>query len=66
VSAKLVGGIVSDVKISSEKGRSCQIINPWQDKKVQLIKNGKTTAVLSGDTLVFETVPNELIELKPL
>jgi alpha-L-fucosidase 2 len=66
VSARLSNGMVSGVKIKSEKGLPCSIINPWGNKEVRLIKNGKTAGTLSGYKLQFSTAQNEVIELLPL
>jgi hypothetical protein len=40
VSAELKGGVVSGVKITSEKGCDSTIQNPWPDKTVRVIPNG--------------------------
>lgn len=66
ISARLDNGLVSDVKIKSEKGKPVTIVNPWSDKKVLLIRNGKKAELLSGDRISFETKVNELIELKSI
>lgn len=65
VSARLAGGVVADVEIVSEKGRRCTIVNPWKDKEVLLIRNGKPSERMSGDRISFETRTGEMIELKP-
>lgn len=66
VSASLKNGLVTDVKIISEKGRFCTILNPWPDKKVRLIRNGKMSETASGDKFTFKTVSNETIKLQVL
>ncbi|WP_140939338.1 glycosyl hydrolase family 95 catalytic domain-containing protein [Sphingobacterium lumbrici] len=66
VSARLDKGQVSEVKIKSEKGKPCMIINPWPDKKVLLIRNGKKAEVLYGNRIYFNTKINELIEMQSL
>jgi len=65
VSASLKNGVVSDVEIKSEKGKSCTIINPWPDRKVQLIRNGKKAEIAEGDRISFKTGINETIKLEP-
>ena len=65
VSATLKNGIVSDVKIKSEKGKSCTLINPWSNQKVQLIRNGKKSETVAGDRISFKTGINETIKLEP-
>lgn len=66
VSASLTNEIVSNVKIFSEKGRACILINPWPDKKVRLIRNGKEAEVLEGNQISFKTRINETLELKQI
>jgi alpha-L-fucosidase 2 len=64
VSARLNNGVISDVIIVSEKGRKCTLINPWQNKKVLLYRNGEKAETLTGDKLNFKTSTGETIELK--
>ena len=64
VSAKLKDGKVTDVKILSEKGKPCTIINPWPGKKVVLIRNGKKAENIKGDRLSFKTSVREMITIK--
>jgi hypothetical protein len=66
VSAKLKDGIISDVKIKSEKGKPCTLINPWPGKNVVLIRNGKKAATIDGNRLSFKTSISEMIAIKPL
>ncbi|MEO8416946.1 MAG: hypothetical protein ABI472_25005, partial [Ginsengibacter sp.] len=66
VSAKLTDGIIADVKILSEKGKPCTIINPWPGKKVVLIRNGKKAEAISGNKLFFKTSIMEIINMKHL
>lgn len=63
VSAELKNGDVSGVKIISEKGGDCHMINPWPEKKAAVIRNGKSTGTVSGPAFTLETVVNEVIEL---
>ena len=65
VSAKLKDGMISDVKIKSEKGKPCTIINPWPGKKVVLIRNGKKAETIDGSRLSFKTSISEMITIKP-
>lgn len=61
VSAKVMDGIVSNVKIVSEKGRLCTMINPWPNRKISLLRNGKQGETLSGNKISFKTSVNETI-----
>lgn len=66
VSADISKSAISGVKVFSEKGRLCRILNPWGDRKVQLVRNGKKEEVLSGNILNFNTTQNEVIEIQAL
>ena len=66
VSASLRDGIISDVKIKSEQGRNCTIVNPWSDGKVQLIRNGKKAEVKEGSRISFTTSVSETVVLRRL
>lgn len=64
VSARLVSGRVSDVRIKSEKGKVCTIVNPWPDKTVKVIRNGKNAESVSGSRFSLNTRAGELIDLQ--
>jgi hypothetical protein len=64
VSAELKGGIVSGVKITSEKGGDCVIQNPWPDKSVRVFRNGQPAESASGPRFTLKTAVGETIELK--
>jgi alpha-L-fucosidase 2 len=66
VSSRLVDGVVSDVEIVSEKGRICNVVNPWPGRKILLVRNGKEAETMVGDRIAFKTGINETIELKAL
>lgn len=63
VSSELKDGEVSFVNITSEKGKTCNIKNPWPGRKIRVIRNGKESEVLVGDEISFETSVNETIKL---
>ena len=65
VSAQLKSGVVEGVKITSEKGTDCAVVNPWPGKKVQVMRTGKPGESLSGDRFTFKTAINETIEITP-
>ena len=56
VTAKLEGGQVPFVHITSEAGAPCQVKNPFGGP-VELVADGGTSVALSGDLLRFETRP---------
>ncbi|MCX7048080.1 MAG: hypothetical protein NTX50_21670 [Candidatus Sumerlaeota bacterium] len=64
VSAELKNGAAGGVKIVSEKGKDCAVVNPWPVKKIALIRNGKEAETMSGARFAFKTAANEIIELK--
>ncbi len=64
VSAELKGGIVSGVKITSEKGGDGIVQNPWPDKNVRVIRNGQPAESASGPRFSLKTAVGETIELK--
>ena len=66
LSASMNQGTVNGVTVFSEKGRCCTVVNPWIDKNVLLIRDGKRAETLCGKELVFLTSENETIQLKPL
>ena len=63
-SAALKDGVVSDVRIVSEKGRPCVVENPWPGKTVRVIRNGKSAETVSVPRFSLKTTVNETIELK--
>ncbi|KAA6301104.1 MAG: hypothetical protein EZS26_002752 [Candidatus Ordinivivax streblomastigis] len=63
VSCKLSEGNILYLHILSEKGRLCKLKNPWGSLSVQLVRNGKTAEVLSGEWITFKTSVNEKIAL---
>jgi hypothetical protein len=55
VSSERKRGIVSHIRIKSEKGRICSIENPWATKLL-ITENGKPiTAMVSGNVYSFST-----------
>ena len=65
VSASLKQETIYDVSIFSEKGKTCTIINPWKEKTVLLIRDGKPDEKLAGKELTFSTSVGESIRLIP-
>ena len=62
-------GVVSGVKIVSEKGRDCVVVNPWPGKKVTIVRNGgkpgPAAETKQGERFSFRTAMNETIEIIP-
>ena len=63
VSAQLKDGMIDGVKIMSEKGSDCTLVNPWADKEVQVIRNGKAAETVKGARFTLKTSANEVIEI---
>ncbi|MDR1745941.1 MAG: glycoside hydrolase N-terminal domain-containing protein [Tannerella sp.] len=64
VSASLSNRNITNIRIVSEKGSECKLINPFGAlQAVTLIRNGKPAETLSGELLTFKTGINETIEL---
>jgi alpha-L-fucosidase 2 len=64
VSARLTKGNVSDVRVKSEKGKVCTIVNPWPGKSVRVMRNGKRAESVSGPRFSLDTKAGELIQLQ--
>jgi len=65
VSAELKGGQVGGVRITSEKGRTCTVLNPWPGRGVGLSRDGKAAETLRGDRVTFKTRAGETVTLAP-
>ena len=64
VSAELKGGHVQPVRITSEKGRDCTVLNPWPAKAIRLLRDGKAPQTLRGPRLTFSTRQGEIVVLE--
>jgi len=60
-----VFGTVAPMKVLSEQGRNCTMVNPWPGRPVVLSRDGKQAETLKGDRFTFKTAPGETIELQP-
>jgi len=63
VSSAIDNGKVKYVVLESEKGRDCNILNPWPGKTVVVLRNGFESKGISGDVLNFKTEPGEKLLL---
>ena len=66
VSASKKGGEISNVEIESGVGGECRLSNPWPGNEVQLIRDGNGAEKVSGNLIVFSTVPEEVINIQKL
>jgi hypothetical protein len=63
VSAELTRERVESVRIVSEKGRTCTVLNPWAGAAVRVLRNGVASETVSGDRFSVATSPGERLEL---
>ncbi len=67
VSAKLHDKIISDVKIISEKGKDCTLVNPWPGSDVLVLENGKpVSCIFTGEKVTFKTLPGKIYLVSPV
>ncbi len=65
VAGELKGGAVKYVRIHSEKGRPCTLVNPWPGKPIEVYRDGTKVAVLKGDKVVLKTEVGAAVWLSP-
>jgi len=68
VSSRVTQGGVAYIKITSEKGRDCNTVNPWLQeggKTVSIIRNGKEVKKDVNERFAIKTSPGEVIIIKP-
>ncbi|MEI6972806.1 MAG: hypothetical protein WCL44_14975, partial [bacterium] len=65
VASELKGGEVQYVRITSEKGRPCTLVNPWRGQSVDVYRAGKKITTLKGDKLVMPTTVDMTVVLIP-
>ena len=65
VTSSLKGGEVQYVKILSEKGRPCTLVNPWPDRKVTVTRSDGPTETVFGARFTLNTRINENLSLAP-
>ena len=66
VSSEQKEGEIDFVRIVSEKGRTCQLKNPWPSQQVSLTRNQNEFETIEGDLLHIETSVGEVIKLRPI
>ena len=65
VSSSMKSGNIEFVEIKSLKGQECQMINPWGEKKVRILRGNGSSFDASGPVLKFPTKPEECIVIQP-
>ncbi len=63
VSSALRDGEAQYVKIHSERGSDCTVVNPWPGKRV-LLTSEERSEILSGARFTFKTKSGETLELR--
>ena len=63
-SAERKKGILMPVRIISEKGKTCRMVNPWPGKGVLIKSSSRGDRKLEGGMLVFDTKPGEEIIIR--
>ena len=65
VDGELKDGQVRSVRIHSERGRPCTLVNPWPGRAVALSRNDAPGETLRGKRLTFATAAGEDILIGP-
>jgi len=65
VSAEMISGSTTYVRIESRRGAECRLMNPWPMKTVRLRRNGSIADELTGSLLEFKTAEAEEIVVIP-
>ena len=65
VSSELTGGKVLYVRIHSEKGRRCTLVNPWPTQEVDVYRAGRKVATLKGTRILMKTEAGTTVVLGP-
>ena len=65
VSAALKGGEVQYVRIHSDKGRDCTVVNPWPGKGASVYRDGGQVETLTGDRFTLKSKAGETFVLGP-
>jgi hypothetical protein len=66
VSAELKRQKVRFVKLVSEQGRSCTIVNPWDSKTILVNRNGAEEKLVVDTRFELDTEKGDVIIIKPL
>lgn len=65
VSGELKSGVVTNVRIVSEKGHDCTLVNPWPGREVSVYRHGTVIETLSGERIKLKTRKGETLTLGP-
>jgi alpha-L-fucosidase 2 len=65
VSSMLKEGEVRYVRIFSERGTDCELVNPWPRQRAALYRDGKAAETLEGERFTLKTLADETLLLGP-
>ena len=63
ISSSFKNGRVEKVRLMSEKGRPCEVENPWPGHSVMIYRNGKEWKRMKHDILKFKTNVGDVFDL---
>jgi alpha-L-fucosidase 2 len=59
ISCELKQGQLNYVKIQSNAGQECHLVNPWPHHAVRITSDRKTAVIVTGETFTFQTQQSE-------
>jgi len=65
VSSSLKGGVVQSIRLHSEQGRDCTLLNPWPGKALDIFRDGKKSESLKGERVIIKTQPGATLVVVP-
>ena len=65
ISGAINQGMVQPHTMESEQGRPCNRQNPWPGQTVQVVRQGRKSACITGAVLRLATAPGEELRLAP-
>jgi len=65
VSSRVQDGEVQYIKLTSEQGRDCHIVNPWNTKTISVIRNGKDSKMDVSERFTLKTSKDEILIIMP-
>jgi len=66
VSSELKNGQVQYIKIISEKGRECTVVNPWETDTILIKRDSGEVEMQVNDRFVLNTSEGEKMFIKPI
>ena len=66
ISSEIDDGEIKYIIVESEKGKKCNILNPWPEKDIILYRDGQETGIPSTEILRFDTDTGDMLILAPV